>query len=459
MEDFISCEQSVDLDFEMIFTTREMCLFLPSQVHINFLFSCEPVFVHWVLHQGSIYPEFERLDRSPLISNFTQVSLEDLMSNDPARRAIEDILNDWPVLENWRRTFIDDVIIKAQDRARNMPCHHNVVFLEFNVAVVHQHIFDEGRALNSTIQQLMEEDNIISCMIPATDSSIESLETKILTDIGTCSVCLEDFPVNGDCDGASMPLIARQAQESAEGFKRGWRGPLLNSDDVVWIRGETVGRDTMTKELNRVGPERAFRSGIGETKRHHDKLIVTIGSSEGCFMNIGRMYPDLKVSLAKIKLRKNSGAFKFIEELVNAVRAYVNRLGAGVEVNMMVMCVMRGQVCWSVEHGCKFSEEMSELGVRGFGSVGLWKKYVDVGKTGDGVCGDIEKFKWSVTTGPRLWDKALGLDSITVTNRDLKSGGGGVGCAREGVKRDGEKRGIRIGFIGQESVEVVFRGG
>ncbi|KAG8363108.1 hypothetical protein BUALT_BualtUnG0003400 [Buddleja alternifolia] len=312
MEDFISCEQSVDLDFEMIFTTREMCLFLPSQVHINFLFSCEPVFVHWVLHQGSIYPEFERLDRSPLISNFTQVSLEDLMSNDPARRAIEDILNDWPVLENWRRTFIDDVIIKAQDRARNMPCHHNVVFLEFNVAVVHQHIFDEGRALNSTIQQLMEEDNIISCMIPATDSSIESLETKILTDIGTCSVCLEDFPVNGDCDGASMP----------------------------------------------------------------------------------------------------------------SVRAYVNRLGAGVEVNMMVMCVMRGQVCWSVEHGCKFSEEMSELGVRGFGSVGLWKKYVDVVKTGDGVCG-----------------------------------GGGVGCAREGVKRDGEKRGIRIGFIGQESVEVVFRGG
>ncbi|KAG8363035.1 hypothetical protein BUALT_BualtUnG0011500 [Buddleja alternifolia] len=205
MEDFVNCQQSFRLYQENTFTTCELYRSSPSQFHMDFIFSCESFYFQWVLHQNSTNPRYERLVNPPVINNFIRVSLESLISNEPARRAIEETLKDWPISENWRDNFVDYVIMRAQDEVIKMPRHHNFISFEFKVVAIHEHVFNEGRAMNSMIQQSMEEDNDVSYLVPTAESSIESLEITRLTDNGTCSICLEDFPSNGDSDGACMP--------------------------------------------------------------------------------------------------------------------------------------------------------------------------------------------------------------------------------------------------------------
>ncbi|KAG8379620.1 hypothetical protein BUALT_Bualt07G0107700 [Buddleja alternifolia] len=104
---------------------------------------------------------------------------------------------------------------KAQDEIIKMLLRHNFVFLEFQIVAVHKHVYDEGRALESSIQESMEEDDDRSCMVPTVESSIELLEMKKIMKYGmTCSICMEEFPGNGGCEGVIMQLGYKKMDKS-----------------------------------------------------------------------------------------------------------------------------------------------------------------------------------------------------------------------------------------------------
>ncbi|KAI3452816.1 hypothetical protein Pfo_009479 [Paulownia fortunei] len=194
MEDFTHCEQSLFLDIKELekrsFTTCDQPTSSSPQFHINFKFSCKPVFFEWVLHQDSAGPQFLRRVDPPLIQTFILVNLQQLLS-EKARETIGRELKDWPVRAGRRRQLIDVALNKAREVVKSMSPGHNAVYLDFSLVAMHRHVLDERRAISSTTQQSMEEDK--ACMVPAVESSIESLESKTLLDSGTCSICLEEF--------------------------------------------------------------------------------------------------------------------------------------------------------------------------------------------------------------------------------------------------------------------------
>ncbi|KAL3849266.1 hypothetical protein ACJIZ3_011148 [Penstemon smallii] len=77
--------------------------------------------------------------------------------------------------------------------------------LNVAIAVMHKHNhirFVNDDTINAVMQHSMEERD--STMVPATDSSINSLESKTLDcPIESCSICLEEFS-NG-CKATCMP--------------------------------------------------------------------------------------------------------------------------------------------------------------------------------------------------------------------------------------------------------------
>ncbi|KAG8378077.1 hypothetical protein BUALT_Bualt08G0100500 [Buddleja alternifolia] len=128
---------------------------------------------------------------------------KDFISQETARKTIKETLKHWPVDENWSKKFIDYVMIKAKNVIITIFGRHNCAFLEFQILNMHKHVYDEGRALESAIQ---ESNNDSSFMIPTVESSIELLEMKKIMDYGlSCSICLEEFPSRGECEGVIMP--------------------------------------------------------------------------------------------------------------------------------------------------------------------------------------------------------------------------------------------------------------
>ena len=56
---------------------------------------------------------------------------------------------------------------------------------------------------------------------------------------------------------------------------------------------------------------------IGKSKRHDQKLIVTIVTTKSCFGDVLVPYPDLMVPRVKIDLGEVLSSSKFIDEFVN----------------------------------------------------------------------------------------------------------------------------------------------
>ncbi|KAL6577822.1 hypothetical protein OROMI_010150 [Orobanche minor] len=71
---------------------------------------------------------------------------------------------------------------------------------------IHIYVLDENRGINSAIRRSIQEDEDRDRMVPAVESSIESLEKKMVMDAGiNCSVCLED--ICRGCEGLFMPCL------------------------------------------------------------------------------------------------------------------------------------------------------------------------------------------------------------------------------------------------------------
>ncbi|KAG8367708.1 hypothetical protein BUALT_Bualt16G0101100 [Buddleja alternifolia] len=138
-----------------------------------------------------------RLRSPPRIDNFIQFTLQEFLADEKSRdETIHDILREWPVNNARRRKFIHYALKRAGEVVESKPDYHNIVHLEFHAIALHKHVFDERNIMNLIIQRSMEGNK--DGMVPALDLSIESLETKILVDDhGTCSICLEEFSVDG----------------------------------------------------------------------------------------------------------------------------------------------------------------------------------------------------------------------------------------------------------------------
>ncbi|KAG8367710.1 hypothetical protein BUALT_Bualt16G0101300 [Buddleja alternifolia] len=197
-EYFTYCDELQHRSPERLFTTRE-----PSpSFNINLYFSCDFYCSHWILHTDSTTPEFVKTDNPLEIDNSIAFTLEEFLSYKQSRETLEESLKDWPLMVVGRREFVDYALKRVRDAIVIMPAHHNVLHLQFRVMALHKRYLVDRRFVNWMIQQLLEENT----MVPASDSSIESLETKILVDDhGTCSICLEEFLVDGVCEGVCMP--------------------------------------------------------------------------------------------------------------------------------------------------------------------------------------------------------------------------------------------------------------
>ncbi|KAG8367709.1 hypothetical protein BUALT_Bualt16G0101200 [Buddleja alternifolia] len=201
MEDFTICKKQAYLDSMESFTTRDPT---SSSFKINFNCSCKPYISHYILHEDyTSDPEFVRIDSSPKIDNSITFTLQEFLSYKQSRETIKEIVKNWPVRSVARRNFIHHAFKRAREAIISMPARHNVVSLEFKVRAIHEYYFDGRRVLDRIIQRSMEENE--AGMVPAVDWSIEALETKILVDHGTCSICLEEFSIDGISEGVCMP--------------------------------------------------------------------------------------------------------------------------------------------------------------------------------------------------------------------------------------------------------------
>ncbi|KAK4423762.1 hypothetical protein Salat_1959100 [Sesamum alatum] len=201
MEDFMTCKQAVFTKHlgQRSFTTRDPTIPDSDELQIYFMFSCKPVFFEWVSLQDSPQREFLRRVDPPSTQKLIRVNLEQLATK--ARRTIKRKLKYLPVEAGLRRKLIDFAVNKAWDVLESTPIEHNTVHLHFRVLMVHRHVFGQMHAVDLVTRRSMEEQK--ACLVPAVEWSIESLESKRLTEDGTCSVCLDDLVCGGE--GVLMP--------------------------------------------------------------------------------------------------------------------------------------------------------------------------------------------------------------------------------------------------------------
>ncbi|KZV38819.1 hypothetical protein F511_21821 [Dorcoceras hygrometricum] len=120
------------------------------------------------------------------------IYLDRSMSHQELLEIIDQQLRDWPVLdvqELDRRQLIEAALNTASYLLSSMHLQHNVLVIPLVIHIVsHRAIAMEGPDLR---------------MVPATVSSIESLNITTAKAEQNCSICLEDFDLG--CQVVSMP--------------------------------------------------------------------------------------------------------------------------------------------------------------------------------------------------------------------------------------------------------------
>ncbi|KAG8390169.1 hypothetical protein BUALT_Bualt01G0055500 [Buddleja alternifolia] len=150
---FTDCKQSIEMYHEEMFTTRQHNPDSLPKFHIQFSFSCKPVYHKGVLHQDyPTSPRWVEVVTQPKIDSFASVSLGDFISQEPARKTIKKSLKRWPVNENWLRNFINYTMIKARDEIIKMPGCHNSIHLKFKVSATDTKVFDVSAAKEARVK-------------------------------------------------------------------------------------------------------------------------------------------------------------------------------------------------------------------------------------------------------------------------------------------------------------------
>ncbi|KZV19707.1 hypothetical protein F511_41889 [Dorcoceras hygrometricum] len=158
-----------------------------ARSHVEFNFLCNL----------SVYEYYDnmlvRFNEQPSIRRGSiHIGLDRSMSHQELLEILDQQLRDWPVLdveELNRRRLIEDSLNIAEFLLNTMPPRHNVLVIPLRIDIV------SHRAI------AMEEPDLR--MVPATVSSIESLNITTAKEEQCCPICLEDFDLG--CQVVSMP--------------------------------------------------------------------------------------------------------------------------------------------------------------------------------------------------------------------------------------------------------------
>ncbi|KAL2520932.1 E3 ubiquitin-protein ligase [Forsythia ovata] len=168
----------------------------PFSVQVNIKFSCKTTLRLINPTYNEFSPEHVVAElQQPEISNSVCIKPHQLWSYCKTREIILDAIRTWPI---WNfENLIRNVIFAAWASSKSMSPNHNLLHLDVDSKVVIDHILDETSVFQGVLQQSLEESDGGS-MVPARDSSIKSLERKIIDDqnnnAGSCMICLDEFP-------------------------------------------------------------------------------------------------------------------------------------------------------------------------------------------------------------------------------------------------------------------------
>ncbi|CAI9778569.1 unnamed protein product [Fraxinus pennsylvanica] len=160
-----------------------------SSLQINFDFSCR--FSYHLIQLRDLQNVSTEIHPS-VTPKSVCISQEKLNSGDEAREIILKALESWPVRDFEREDLIQIVFHRTNEIAKSVSPNRNFVFVHVHVKVSRLRVVDERVIFNRILQQSMEE----NCkMVPASDSSVESLEKKRLEYDGveSCTICLSEF--------------------------------------------------------------------------------------------------------------------------------------------------------------------------------------------------------------------------------------------------------------------------
>ncbi|KAL2485981.1 E3 ubiquitin-protein ligase RING1-like [Abeliophyllum distichum] len=126
------------------------------------------------------------------------------MCYDKTREVIFEALKFWPIHNPEQEDLIKKVFLDTQEIVKSISPPHNLVSLHVDIRLFHRRIVDARvrfgqrfqRSILQRFQRSMEENNNCN-MVPASDSSIKSLETKRLDDennrVEICMICLDEY--------------------------------------------------------------------------------------------------------------------------------------------------------------------------------------------------------------------------------------------------------------------------
>ncbi|KAL2498242.1 Ubiquitin--protein ligase [Abeliophyllum distichum] len=189
-----------DLQFEITKAGEEAvtCHDQPSfLVQVNIKFSCKTTLRVINPTYNEFSPEYVVAElQQPEISNSVCIEPHQILSYRKSYEIILDAVRTWPIPNI--EYLIKNVIFEAWARSKSISPNNNLLLLDVDTKVVNDHILDETSVFEDVVQQSLEESDGDS-MVPAKDSSIKSLERKIIDDqninSGSCMICLDEFPI------------------------------------------------------------------------------------------------------------------------------------------------------------------------------------------------------------------------------------------------------------------------
>ncbi|KAK6116465.1 hypothetical protein DH2020_049758 [Rehmannia glutinosa] len=169
----------------------------PDEFLISLQFSGNSISYYWATNQlDSTDPRLLDWANRPLLENSILINLQEFMCRETARESIAIELEDWQVSDEELRRIIDMALGRIRKAVISMPARHNFLYLHLRVDLIREQFIDAS---------MIYLDEVVR-MVPATESSIESLERKKLlagSTTGACVVCMEEF--SGECEVVSMP--------------------------------------------------------------------------------------------------------------------------------------------------------------------------------------------------------------------------------------------------------------
>ncbi|KAH6822396.1 hypothetical protein C2S53_007723 [Perilla frutescens var. hirtella] len=155
---------------------------------INLTFSFQTYDYNWIIRQDSRDYHLHNLTISPITQKLISLNRQQFSNYSETCQILFQLLQYWPVLDSTRRISADFIW-----RRTNIGHQPNTgVNLHFHLATHNTNVLDED-----------EEEEVATCgMVPASQSSIESLEKRIIEHGRSCSICMDDL-----CEGFSMPCL------------------------------------------------------------------------------------------------------------------------------------------------------------------------------------------------------------------------------------------------------------